>query len=441
MAKDVGEKQMRKIITYGTYDLFHEGHYNILKKAKAEGDYLIVGVTGDRYDVGRGKLSVKDSLATRIENVKKTGFADMIIVEEYLGQKINDIIKYQVDAFVIGDDWRGKFDHLNNYCQVKYVSRTEGISSTQLREEQFDTYKIGIITDKDNDNQIVKEAGFLSGFSIGKVFAENKDTSCKFCEKYETEGAAENLEELIDDSQILFVRTDIANRYKYIKKGLEMGKHVLCDFPFTLDVEKQNEIWNLAFSKKLILLDNIKVPYSQVFTQLIWMVQGGLIGDVIEFNCSVSKINMEIPYLFYELSGMAIVPMLKILGHNYKNARYRLTYEENDIEFVAMYFDYENILAKISVGDKMRVENKIEIIGTKGTIRMNDNWWKADYFEMEKTDGTKQVFNMNFEGNGFRFLLNSMFNMISNNILESKFFSRNDSVKVTDILEEISVAK
>ena len=104
---------MKTVITYGTFDLFHEGHYNILKRAKEQGDYLIVGVTSENYDKSRGKLNVQQSLVDRIENVKKSGFADKIIVEEYFGQKIEDIKKYNVDTFVIGSDWEGKFDYLN----------------------------------------------------------------------------------------------------------------------------------------------------------------------------------------------------------------------------------------------------------------------------------------------------------------------------------------
>ena len=99
-----GENTMKKVITYGTFDLFHEGHYNILKRAKALGDYLIVGVTSESYDIERGKLNVRDSLLKRIENVRRTGFADEIIIEEYQGQKLSDIIKYKVDLLVLGSD-------------------------------------------------------------------------------------------------------------------------------------------------------------------------------------------------------------------------------------------------------------------------------------------------------------------------------------------------
>ena len=92
---------MKKVITYGSFDLFHEGHYNILKRAKALGDYLIVGITTEQFDESRGKLNVVDSLVDRIENVKKTGFADLIIVEDHVGQKAEDIQKYNVDTFVL----------------------------------------------------------------------------------------------------------------------------------------------------------------------------------------------------------------------------------------------------------------------------------------------------------------------------------------------------
>ena len=125
---------MKKVITYGTYDLLHQGHINLLKRAKALGDYLIVGVTNDNFDRDRGKLNVRNNVLERVDAVKATGLADKIVIEDYFGQKIDDIQKYDVDIFAIGSDWVGKFDYLNEYCQVVYLPRTEGISSTMLRD-------------------------------------------------------------------------------------------------------------------------------------------------------------------------------------------------------------------------------------------------------------------------------------------------------------------
>ena len=127
---------MIKVITYGTYDLLHEGHIRLLKRAKALGDYLIVGVTSEDFDRSRGKINVKQSLAERIEGVRSTGLADEIIVEEYEGQKIDDIRRLGVDIFTVGSDWVGTFDYLKEYCQVIYLERTQGVSSTQIRAEK-----------------------------------------------------------------------------------------------------------------------------------------------------------------------------------------------------------------------------------------------------------------------------------------------------------------
>ena len=148
---------MKRVITYGTFDLFHKGHYNIIKRAKALGDYLIVGVTSESFDIERGKLNVRDSLIKRIENVRRTGLADEIIIEEYQGQKVNDIIKYDIDVLVVGSDWRGKFDYLKNYCDVVYLERTKNISSTKLRSEGV-IFNMGIVTDDIRDNDFAGAA-------------------------------------------------------------------------------------------------------------------------------------------------------------------------------------------------------------------------------------------------------------------------------------------
>ena len=128
---------MKKVITYGTYDLFHYGHQRLLERAKALGDYLIVGVTTDNFDLERGKMSTCNNVMERIEAVKATGLADQIVIEEYKGQKIDDIRRYDIDIFTVGSDWKGKFDYLGAYCQVVYLPRTPEVSTTQIKNDLY----------------------------------------------------------------------------------------------------------------------------------------------------------------------------------------------------------------------------------------------------------------------------------------------------------------
>ena len=151
---------MVKVITYGTYDLLHYGHIRLLERAKALGDYLIVGVTADDFDKTRGKINVQQSLMERIEAVQNTGIADEIIVEEYEGQKIDDIRKNNIDIFTVGSDWKGKFDYLNEYCQVIYLDRTEGVSSTEIRAENREI-ELGLIGDSAFLNKVFEESKYV----------------------------------------------------------------------------------------------------------------------------------------------------------------------------------------------------------------------------------------------------------------------------------------
>lgn len=125
---------MKKVITYGTFDLFHVGHLNLLKRAKEYGDYLIVAVSSDEFNLGKGKKCFVSDV-DRMEIVKAIRYVDEVILETSWEQKIEDVKKYDVDVFVIGDDWTGKFDFLKEYCEVVYLPRTDGISTTQIKEE------------------------------------------------------------------------------------------------------------------------------------------------------------------------------------------------------------------------------------------------------------------------------------------------------------------
>jgi glycerol-3-phosphate cytidylyltransferase len=132
----LGVKTMKTVITYGTYDLFHVGHLNLLKRAKELGDYLIVAVSTDEFNWNekQKKCQIKD--VDRMAIVEAIKYVDKVIPEDNWEQKKTDVEKYNVDVFVMGDDWKGKFDFLKEQgVEVVYLPRTEGISSTQLKEE------------------------------------------------------------------------------------------------------------------------------------------------------------------------------------------------------------------------------------------------------------------------------------------------------------------
>ena len=124
---------MKRVMTYGTFDLLHYGHINILRRAKSLGDYLIVGLSSDEFNELKGKKSVM-SYEERKEILESIRYVDKVIKESSWEQKVDDIIKYNIDVFVIGDDWEGKFDFLKEYCEVVYLPRTKSISTTLLKE-------------------------------------------------------------------------------------------------------------------------------------------------------------------------------------------------------------------------------------------------------------------------------------------------------------------
>jgi glycerol-3-phosphate cytidylyltransferase len=124
---------MKTVITYGTFDLFHIGHLNVFKRLKQLGTRLVVGVSTDEFNAGKGKKSIIP-FEHRIAIVRAISYVDEAFPEQTWEQKITDIKKYSADIFAIGEDWKGKFDHLMEQCDVVYLPRTEGISSTELRQ-------------------------------------------------------------------------------------------------------------------------------------------------------------------------------------------------------------------------------------------------------------------------------------------------------------------
>lgn len=192
---------MKKVITYGTYDLLHYGHVLLLERAKKLGDYLIVGVTADDYDKTRGKINVQQSLMERIEAVKATGIADEVIVEEYEGQKIDDIKRYGVDIFTVGSDWVGKFDYLNEFVKVVYLPRTEGISSSDIRSNDR-KISIGIVGESKVWKKFFQESKYVNGCEVVGICSSD---DLIYDEDFEFSIVTNNYDELLENVDAVYV--------------------------------------------------------------------------------------------------------------------------------------------------------------------------------------------------------------------------------------------
>jgi len=273
---------MKKVITYGTFDLFHEGHRSLLERAKALGDYLIVGVTSEKFDRERGKLNVKDSLEIRIEAVLATGYVDEIVIEDFIGQKIVDIDRHGVDIFAIGSDWIGKFDYLSKYCEVIYLERTKGISSTILRQDGAKLLRIGIISDTLDDGGVCAQAYYVSGLEISGVFIpakgpEDEDVNAEsFRAKYDLAKAFESTDALHEWNNAIYIHTRQTRRFEYAEAALKAGCHVICDIPLS-EPDEEEKLKSIAKEQGLLFMEYTPIAFILSETTQRVLERGGLL--------------------------------------------------------------------------------------------------------------------------------------------------------------------
>ncbi len=417
---------MRTIITYGTYDLFHTGHYNILKKAKDRGDFLIVGVTSDAYDKARGKLNVKQSLSERIENVRETGLADKIIVEEYMGQKIDDIIKYNVDEFVLGSDWLGKFDYLKEYCEVTYLERTKGVSSTQLRNDEYGILKMGLVGSFENISDIILESKYVSGLEITSIFSNDSDYSKNTFELNSLETIYLNYDELLTYNNCIFI-SKINNQYQYIKKALLNKKSVLFE-NYDLSIEQLNELYDISLNNKVVLFESNYTAYCPGFTRLVSMCKAGMIGEIKSINITFSKQSKSIK----DSLVTPYIALAKILGtSNISFDKFELNDRKKDT-YVSVSIKYSNAIANIQVSTKMKMNDELSIIGSSGYIIVDKPWWKTESF-IVYTDEKNRKYSFDFDDDGIRYELSDFLNTINTPENYQKIF-KDDSIFVSKLI-------
>lgn len=437
--------QKIKVITYGTFDLLHQGHINLLRRAKELGDYLIVGVTSDSFDRGRGKLNVRNNVLERVEAVKATGFANEVIIEDYLGQKIDDIQKYDIDIFAIGSDWTGKFDYLNEYCKVVYLPRTEGVSSTQLRAKSQTNYRIGIVGCGRIAKRFVPESKVVNGAQVIAVLDPNKEQADAFAKIYGLV-AYTDYDCFLQNVDLVYVASPHLTHYDYAKRALLAGKHVLCEIPFVLSREQARELYLIAEERNLVLLEASKTAYCPAFGHIVTLVKSGIIGEVVDVKASLSKM---IPPPTRELDAkqaggamtehapLTLLAIIKLLGTDWHDLSFHSRIEDGVDIYTKGVINYPHATASFTLGIGVKTEGNLVVSGTKGYIYVPAPWWLTDFFEVRYEDQTKnKKFFYSYDGDGLRYEIQEWLSMIVNKRYSSYKLRRQESVAIANIIEK-----
>ena len=438
---------MTKVITYGTFDLLHEGHRKLLERAKALGDYLIVGVTTEQFDVQRGKMNVVDSLMRRIDNVRSCGLADEVIVEEQEGQKIADIQKYEADIFVIGSDWRGQFDYLKDYCEVVYLDRTRDISSSDLRELRTGIVRLGVVGSGRIAGRTMDEMKYVSGVSAEAVYNPRMASAADFANIHEIEAAYDQYEPFLDRTDAVYIASPHETHYDYARRALIAGKHVLCEKPMVLREAEAKELFTLADQSGLVLMEAIKTAYAPGFLNLLAVAKGGRLGKILDVEAAFTKLVQDVPGAreydaavggsFTELASYTLLPIIKLFGTEYRDVRFECFKNEQGLDIYAKaYFHYGEGVACAKTGIGVKSEGQLLVSGTRGYILVKSPWWLIKSFEVcyENPDNNEH-FSAPFPGFGMRYEIADFVRNISEPTMRNYKLSGADSIALAGIME------
>lgn len=437
--------KLKKVITYGTFDLLHYGHRRLLERAKVLGDYLIVGVTSDDYDKARGKTNVKQTLIERIDGVRKLNIADEIIVEEYDGQKIDDVMRYNVDLFVIGDDWNGKFDYLREYCDVIYLPRTEGISSTSIRTNNR-KIRIGLVGDSGTLEKFYNECKYVNGAEINAICTNYPDHIPDIFKNLSL--ITDEYEEFLEVVDAVYLLSKPREHYDQIVAAFSKGKHVLCESPISLRANSTKELYEIANDKGLTLVEGNKTAYATAYNRLILLLKTGVIGDVVSIDVTCTSqtekyftSDMRLADKWSGIEGWgskALLPVFQIMGTVYdkKLIISHLSDSENkNDEYTRIILVYKDKTANVLVGRGIKSEGSLVISGTKGYVYVPAPWWKTDYFEtrFEKTEDNKKYF-YQLEGEGIRYEIIDFVGRIESGVGHARI-SEDVSIAISEMME------
>ena len=432
--------------------MFHEGHLRLLERAKELGDYLIVGVTDENYDRSRGKLNVIESTQKRMQTIEALDFEDKVIRETHKKQKAEDMVKYDVDVFAIGDDWVGTFDYLNEFTHVEYLARTKGISSTLLRKENFDLIELGIVGLGHETQAFINEAAHVPCLKVNRIFSPDLARVQRFTENSSSISYGhDNYDDFLDSSiSAVYIDTALEEHYPLIKKALAAKKHVLCENPMALHQGELKELLALAKKENVLLLSALNTAFLPAFNQLLAELKKGLIGDVKEVRATRTSLYKEKDYpdTFMAqgatniLSSYPSLLVNKILGESKDITFFDQGTEGYDVSNLIISKHKGGAIGISNVATGIKSEGDAVISGTKGYVYIPAPWWITKQFHVRFEDENKsQTFNYEFEGCGLRYMIAEFMSLIQRNERKSKMLTPKDILGINRVLSEYNERK
>ena len=326
------------------------------------------------------------------------------------------------------------------------MPRTEGISSTQLREETTTDVRVGIIGCGRVANRFPYEANVVSGIKVVAAYDTNPEAAKKIAAQSDGIEVYTVLSDFYNDIDAVYIATPHASHYYYIIQALNAGKHVLCETPMVLSAEEAVSAYKLAEINNLILMEANKTAHCPAFNHLMVMIKSGVIGEVVDIEASLSQLldkngrefdPKQAGGALFEQGSYTLLPILKIMGIHYENLN-MYSRMENDVDiYTRGVFRYPTATCSFKVGLGVKTEGSLVISGTKGYAYVPAPWWKTDYFELryENQDDNKKYF-YQWGGYGLRYEIQEFISCIINRRLSSARLRRRESIAMAGVMQQ-----
>lgn len=447
----------RRVITYGTFDLLHEAHLDQLRRARAHGSYLIAAVLTDTFDAGRGKRFLAQDVVQRIENVRLTGLADLVVLEE-CDDKINNLLKYNVDVVAVFDTWEGPqayVENLKRYCEVLCIPEEVAcVSSTAIRG----VVNMGAIGDSSAVGDLLAGAAVTAGVDVVALQTESQDLIDLAAGSKKEVRVCKSLAQLYESTEAVYLSNHVPLRTTSIRHALQAHKHVLCASPLSYSKAEAEECFELAADKGLVLLESIPSAFTPAMERMTAVAQNGKIGRILSVAVNLcAPLNAETSQRCFSfasgggqlctgLVGEALLPAIRILyGRSVLNVGSETLSSgssEDPSHLCRLTVSYDYATATVNIGHGVIIPETITVIGSEGYLIMPAPWRKASSFHLQFKDinfeeaSDEQDFHFPTRRGGYRFDLAEFATVIKLGRPQSHMLTIANHMQIASLIEQ-----